>query len=485
MKDEIKIIGRDYEQQLIRQYYDSPKSELVAVYGRRRVGKTFLVKKVFNEKFDFWFTGMYETPRRIQLKQFGKELSEYSGKKINAPKDWFEAFDRLKDHLLSLEQEKVVVFLDELPWMDTAKSNFLSAFSYFWNMWESEKKLLKLYVCGSATTWMLDKFVGDKGGLYGRVSRAIYLEPFSLGEAERFLHEIKHFNMSRRQIVEVYMIMGGIPYYLDMLDKEVPLSKNIDKLFFANGAVLKSEFDFLFRSLFKESNAYKKVIEALSEKLKGMTRDEILEATKISGGGTLSEILENLCTCDFIRKYSAIGKKDKNCMYQLTDLFSLFYLRFVQKNSSQDESFWSNMAESGGKSAWTGYAFEQVCLHHIWQIKNRLGITGVLSNVCAWDSKPFTDSDGTKWNGGQIDLLIDRKDDVINVCEMKFVGEEYVITESYEKKLRERISLFKHVTKTKKAVHCTFVTTYGVKANAHSDIVNSEVTMEDLFFIKK
>ena len=480
-----EIIGRQYERRLIKQYFDSAKSELVAIYGRRRVGKTFLVKKVFDEKFDFWFTGMYETSRSVQLKQFGKELSKYSGTEIPEPKDWFDAFDKLQEYLLSLNKDKVVVFLDELPWMDTKKSNFLPAFSYFWNMWASGKTCLKLYVCGSATTWMMDKLVGDKGGLYGRISRAICIEPFSLSEVEQFLSDVKRIKLNRKQTVELYMIMGGIPYYLDMLDNTVPLPKNIDNLFFANGAVLKNEFDFLFRSLFRESKSYQKVIEALSRKLKGMTREEILSETKITGGGTLSEILENLCTCDFIRKYAAIGKKEKECMYQLTDLFSLFYLRFVHKNASQDEHFWSNMSESGEKAAWSGYAFEQVCLHHIWQIKNKLGINGVLSNAYSWSAKAFVDSDGTAWKGGQIDLLIDRKDDVINVCEMKFVGDEYAISESYEKTLRERISFFKHVTKTKKAVNCTFVTTYGIKQNSHSAIVNNEVTMDDLFRAKE
>ena len=485
MKKENLIIGRQYEQKLIKDYYESPKSELIAIYGRRRVGKTFLIKKVFDEKFDFWFTGMYETGREIHLSQFAKELSKYSGKNIETPKNWFGAFDKLKEYLFSLHKKKVVVFLDELPWMDSPKSGFLTAFSYFWNMWSSKETIIKLYVCGSATTWMLDKFVGDKGGLYGRISRAIYLEPFSLGETELFLKDVKKLKINHRQIIELYMIMGGIPYYLDMIDKNLTLSKNIDILFFKNGALLKNEFDFLFRSLFKESNAYKKVIEVLAKKLKGMTRDEILSETKISGGGRLSKILDNLCSCDFIRKYAAIGKKEKDCMYQLTDLFSLFYLRFVQKNSSQDESYWSNILNSNKKNAWSGYAFEQVCLHHIWQIKNKLGITGVLSNAYTWSAKAFTDSDGTKWKGGQIDLIIDRNDDVMNVCEMKYVGEQYVISDAYEKTISERISLFKNVTKTKKAVNCTFITTYGIKQNIHSDIVNSEVTTEDLFCIKQ
>ena len=481
---DISIIGRTYEQKLIKDYYDSPKSELVAVYGRRRIGKTFLIKKFFNEKFDFWFTGMYDIKKPVLLKQFGMELSKYSGVQVKTPKDWFEAFNSLSEYLLSLNKEKVTVFLDELPWMDTPKSNFLQAFSYFWNMWHSDKTQLKLFVCGSATTWMLDKFIGDKGGLYGRVSRAIYLAPFNLGETEKFLKDIKGMVLNRHQILELYMILGGIPYYLDMLKKDIPLSKNIDNLFFKEGAPLKTEYDFLFRSLFKESKSYEKVIKTLSGKLSGMTRNDILDATKMDKGGNLTEILKNLCACDFIRKYTSIGKTERDAIYQLTDLFSLFHLRFVENDNSQDQNFWSNMASTGTKNAWAGYAFEQVCLHHITQIKSKLSILGVLSNTYSWQCKPYTDKDGTEWKGGQIDMLIDRKDQVINICEMKYSVDEYTITEDYEKKLRQRASLFQHVTGTKKALQHTFITTYGIKQNLYSDIVQSEVRMDDLFRIE-
>ena len=478
------IIGRVYEQKIIKDYYDSPKSELVAVYGRRRIGKTFLIKKFFNEKFDFWFTGMYDTKKPVLLSQFGMELSKYSKTHVKTPKDWFEAFNSLSEYLLSLNKEKVTVFLDELPWMDTPKSNFLQAFSYFWNMWHSDKTQLKLFVCGSATTWMLDKFVGDKGGLYGRVSQAIYLAPFNLGETEKFLKDIKGIKYNRHQLLELYMILGGVPYYLDMLKKDMPLSVNIDYLFFKEGAPLKAEYDFLFRSLFKESKSYEKVIKTLSGKLAGMTRNDILLATKMDKGGNLTEILENLCACDFIRKYTSIGKTERDAIYQLTDLFSLFHLRFVENDNSQDQNFWTNMSSTGAKNAWAGYAFEQVCLHHITQIKSKLSILGVLSSTYSWQCKPYTDKDGTEWKGGQIDMLIDRKDQVINICEMKYSVDEYTITEDYEKKLRQRASLFQHVTKTKKALQHTFITTYGVKQNLYSDIVQSEVTMEDLFRIE-
>lgn len=476
------IIGRKYEQQLILERCESGKAELVAVYGRRRVGKTFLIRKVFDDKFAFSFTGMYEVSRSVQLEYFRSVLQQYSGQSVPRLKDWFMAFDALRQYLETLlSQKQVVVFLDELPWMDTPKSNFMAAFGAFWNTWASTKPNVKIFVCGSATTWMLSHLIGDKGGLYGRVSRAIYLAPFSLGETEEFLNDNKGMKLSRRQVLEIYMILGGIPYYLDMLENGTPIDTMIDRLFFEQGAPLKGEFDFLFRSLFKDSNIYRNVIEALSSKMKGMNRKELMDSLKLKSGGQLTEVLDNLLKCDFIRRYSAIGKTERDAMYQLTDLFSLFHLRFVANNNGQDEHFWSNMRNEGSRLAWSGYAFEQVCFHHVAQIKKALGISGILSNVYSWSCRPFVATDGSEWKGGQIDMLIDRADGAIDICEMKFAQSEYVIDADYEQRLRERMASFAAVTKTKKALLHTFVTTYGVKRNIHSGIVNSEVKMEDLF----
>ncbi|MCI7806449.1 MAG: ATP-binding protein [Spirochaetales bacterium] len=469
-----KIVGREAERKLLQRYQESEKSELVALYGRRRVGKTYLIRCTFRDEFDFSFTGMYETSKTLQLRRFAKQLGV-----DETPKDWFEAFDLLRDHLIALKKKTVTVFLDELPWMDTRNSHFLEAFSMFWNTWPMGTSLLKLYVCGSSTSWMLNKFIGDKGGLYGRTSRTIYLRPFTLRETGQYLTSVKNFTLTHRQILDIYMIMGGIPYYLDMLDPELSVNRNIDELFFASNAPLRAEYEFLFRSLFSNSDRYRKVVEILSQKLKGMTRKEILETLK-SDGGSLSKVLEDLSACDFIRSYSAIGKKNKSCIYQLTDLFCLFHIRFVTHEREQDEHYWTNLPE-GMKNAWSGYAFEQVCLHHIPQIKNKLGISGVFSNVFSWNSGPFTDDDGTKWNGGQIDLLIDRRDDVINICEIKYSSEQYVITKDYEHHMMDRISLFRHCTHTRKSLVNTFITTYGVKKNIHSTSIQKEVTMDDLF----
>lgn len=475
------VIGRNYEQTLIRNYYNSEKAELIAIYGRRRVGKTFLVKKMFGDEFAFSFTGMYEMPRSKQLKEFRRNLERYSGKKFNNPKDWFEAFNMLRDYLDTLHQEKIVVFLDELPWMDTFKGNFLGAFGEFWNDWGSTKAGFKLYVCGSATTWMVSKFIGDKGALYGRVCRPIHLAPFTLRETEQFLREIKEMELNRKQILDIYMILGGIPYYLDMLIKGQPINRSIDDLFFREGAPLKEEFDFLFRSLFKESKIYRRVVETLSGKMKGMSRQEILESLKLQEGGNLTEVLDNLVKCDFIRKYTHIGKEEKDAQYQLIDCFSFFHLRFVSTNSGQDERFWSNMEGRGTINAWSGYAFEIVCLLHLRQIKEGLGISGVLSNAHSWASKSFVDAQGQQWNGSQIDLLIDRADNVISICEMKYVSDIFSISSEYETKLRNRQTLFQKVTKTRKALQIVFVTTYGIANNAASYIVQNNLTMDNLF----
>lgn len=474
------IVGREEEIKILNKYCESGKNELVAVYGRRRVGKTYLVRETIGEVLDFSFTGVYKETAKNQRMLFQKEINKYTQKKVKTPSDWYEAFDNLKEYLLALGKEKVVVFLDELPWMDTPKSDFLNAFTYFWNNWGEEKVIIKLIVCGSATTWMVNKLIGDKGGLYGRVTRPIYLAPFSLAETEQFLNKVKGMDFGRKQVLDVYMILGGIPYYLDMLDKDLPLSINIDRLIFADNAPLRTEYEFIFRSLFNDSSSYKKVIEALSMKLIGLQRDEIAQICGFNGG-ELTNVLRNLCACDFIRSYSSPGKKERDKIYQLTDMYSLFYLRFVRGETGQDERYWTNLGSNGKKNAWEGYAFEQVCLHHIRQIKEKLGISGILSNIYAWNQKAYTDKDGTKWRGGQIDLIIDRNDGVMNLCEMKYSQDEYVIEKEYEETLRERMSLFKNVQKTKKALRCTFITLYGVKTNIHSGIVNNSITLDDLF----
>lgn len=474
-----KIIGRKEEQELLRECYLSGKPEFVAVYGRRRIGKTFLVKQFFKEKFDFYFTGAYQANKRDQLFNFKMTLEAYSGKQRKTPQTWLEAFFQLQDYLSSLGNKRKVVFIDELPWFDTPRSNFISAIELFWNQWASDQNLM-LVVCGSATSWMVNKLLGDKGGLHNRVTRSIYLAPFTLGETEDFLNN-NHIVFNRHQIIECYMMLGGTPYYLNMLQPKLSLAQNINKLFFEENGELKREFDFLFRSLFKDSKNYRKVVELLSKKAKGMTRQQIIQEGKMADNGKLTEILDDLCNCDFIRRFSPINKKQRDFIYQLTDLFSLFHLHYIKGSTGMDETFWTDTIDSPSHRAWCGYAFEQVCLHHIKQIKRALGIEGIQANVCAWSQPAGTDADGKKTEGAQIDLVIDRRDQTINLCEMKFSMSPFEITPSYLEHIIHRRELFRQATGTKKALHLTFITTYGLAKNAQYGMIQSEVTMDDLF----
>jgi len=474
------IIGREYEQRTLQSICEETEAKLVAVFGRRRVGKTFLIKNFFKENFDFFFTGSFETPMKIQLALFAEALKKYSGVEQPVPKNWHEAFRQLEVYLATLRKKQIVVFLDELPWMDTPKSGFLTAFSYFWNSWASTCKGLKMIICGSATSWMLDKIIGDRGGLYGRCSRTIHVSPFSLYEVEQFLMKKKGIKWTRYQILEAYMIMGGIPYYLDMLEKGLPFAQNIDNLFYRDGAPLRTEYDFLFRSLFKSSTMYRQVVEALSKKNKGLTLKEIKEEINLGDGGVLSTVIDNLCKCGFIRAYSAYGKRGKGTIYQLIDLFCLYHQKFLGGQNVTDAHFWSNIKD-GAKNAWAGYAFEMLCLHHIKQIRVKLGISGVLTNICSWSIKKQTDADGAEWDGAQIDLLLCRADNVIDVCEMKYCKSLYTVTAAYDEKIRERNGTFEHFTKTKDALHNVLITTYGVKRNMYADTFNNVVTADDLF----
>lgn len=473
------IIGRKHEIQILEEIYASNKAEFAAVYGRRRIGKTFLIDKLFGEKYDFYMTGIYEGTRKEQLTNFAHQLESYSGRKVNTPKDWMEAFFALQSYLeTKLEQERIVIFIDELPWLDTPRSRFLKSFELFWNEWASKHDNMKLIVCGSATTWMTNKLLGNKGGLHNRVTMPIYLRPFNLSETEEFLLS-RGFSFGRIQVVETYMSLGGTPFYLDMLRKSESVAQNIDRLFFRDNSPLRTEYGFLFKSLFRESSLYRKVVECLAKKLKGMTRQEILSEVKCDDSGFFSEVLADLCNCDFIRRYSAFGRSERDMMYQLTDLYTLFYLRYVKSYNGGDIDYWSHRQMD--ISSWQGYAFEQVCLHHIQQIKTALGISGILANVCSFSWQAFTDKNGKAHRGGQIDLIINRGDKTINLCEMKYVNGKYSISKEYADRLMERREAFRSLTSTDKALHLTMITSEGLEHNEGWHSIQSELTLDDLF----
>lgn len=470
------IIGRKYEFELLEAALASNESELIIVYGRRRVGKTFLVNQFFENQFTFKFTGVYNQPKSVQLERFASQMEEYSGQSYDAPDNWFKAFDLLKQHLKAVKTDgKKSVFIDEMPWLDTDGSNFVAAFEQFWNGWAAAEGNIVLVACGSATSWMTDKLLGNQGGLFNRCATRMFVRPFTLCETEEYLKS-RGIEWTRYDIAECYMIMGGIPFYLKQLMPQWSFSQNIDNIFFREKGLLWDEFSHLYNTLFKQPDNHIAVVEALATKRMGLTRNEIIKSTKLHDNGNLKSILENLVNCEFIRPYRYFGKNKKDTIYQLTDFYTMFYFNYIKGNYGRDAHYWSNSIDNPSRRAWAGYTFEQLCLNHLEQIRKSIGISAVQCETSAWFHRADQNSKGV-----QIDLLIDRRDRVINICEMKFSINEFAITKDYNESLRQKIEVFRSATGTKKALHLTMVTTFGVKRNMYSNSVQSQVTLNDLF----
>ena len=472
------MFGREEEKKVLLSLLESDKSEFVAVYGRRRVGKTFLVRETFNYKFAFQHTGLQDANNSEQLEEFANSLVIAGMKKVKTPKNWSQAFFMLGQHLSTLEDGKKVVFIDELPWLDAPNSKFVSALDHFWNGWATARKDIVLVVCGSATSWIMDKIVMNYGGLHNRLTEQIFLRPFTLHECEQYAEQ-RHLGMSRRNILETYMILGGIPFYWDMLRKDLSWAQNIDRMFFYPNGKMRNEFDALYKSLFHRPQIYIDVVSVLGTKKAGMTRNELIAALGENYGGTLTKVLRDLEQCGFIRTFQAIGKSKKETVYQLIDNFTLFYFKFLADGRVNEKDFWSRAISKPIYNAWSGLAFERVCFQHIDQIKRALGISGIISNVYSWVYTPKTADE----KGVQIDMLIDRDDNVINICEMKFAQAEYELTEKYDRELRSKVEVFRTRTKTRKGVSLVMITSYGLKRNAWANGIQSQVTMDDLFAI--
>ena len=461
---------------------DSDRSEFVIVYGRRRVGKTFLVDNFFHYEYDFSYVGGHRLTKNKQLRNFAKALKKYANMS-KQPKfaDWDDAFDALESFLDTLPSEKrKVVFFDEMPWIDTPHSEFVDALEMFWNGWASRRNDIVFVASGSSTSWMVDKLVDNQGGLHGRITNNIYVRPFTLHEVELYLQS-RGAAWDRYQILQAYMTIGGIPFYYSLLNVKESLVQNIDRLFFRKNGELQTEFEELYTALFSNSEKYTAVVKLLNGKREGMTREEIMSVTKMDST-MLTKVLRNLERCDFVIRYSLFGNKKKGSIFRLVDFYTLFYYRFLEKFNSQDEQWWSHNFQSHAVESWQGLAFELLCLMHLNQIKAKLGISGIATEASSWRYMPGKDKDTENvGKGAQIDLLIDRADRTINLCEMKFSTTPFRISDAYEQSLRARMEVFRTQVKTTKSLVNTFVTTFGVADGVHRSIVHSEVTMDDLF----
>ena len=475
------IIGRKQETKELLSIYRQKQARLVAVYGRRRVGKTFLVRELFKEQFAFYHTGVSplelkdESLLDVQLAAFNATLIRYGAQEPTPPTNWMEAFERLIKLLEKRDAEqRMVVFIDEMPWMDTPRSGFMTAFEHFWNSWGAGQDNLMLIVCGSATSWIQDHLINSYGGLYDRVHAEIQLSPFTLCETEQLLKS-QGVTLSRYDILQLYMAVGGIPMYLSYVQPGLSLAQIIDGLFFNRKAKLKDEFERLLNSLFNSPEHYKKVIRLLAKRQSGYTRNEISQKTGIPSGKGLTEVLKALEASDFIEYYKPFENSKRKMCYRLTDAFCLFYLNQVE-GQNRGENFWRDNENHSSLNTWRGQAFENACLSHISQVKAALDIAGVSSENSAWTLQGMEGQEGM-----QIDLVINRADRVVNLCEMKFVNTEFEVKKDYEMKLRYRLNWMREHVSKRHNVQMTLITTYGLKYGVHSGIFQRTVTLDHLF----
>ena len=471
----MEIIGRKEEIRQLQAYCESGRPEFIAVYGRRRIGKTFLIDEFFHYQYSFSVSGVLDGSPTEQITAFTQALRKI-GYQGDMPQSWMNAFFILSELLETRlsENQRCTIFIDELPCFDTPRSGFIQAFSHFWNTWGQKHPQVLLIVCGSATTWMIKNIIDSHGGLHNRITHEIHLRPFTLNETESMLQSMQ-IHWDRLSILQIYMIMGGIPYYLSLLQKGESIVQAIDRLYFSANANLQSEYKRLFASLFREPEPYLEIMRILSTSRKGITREEMIKALGKKDNGHLSEYLQNLIKCDFIRYYFVKTKKVRktNGLYQLTDFFTIFHNTFLTRPIN-DEHYWSHNLQTPLMNTWLGLAFERVCMAHIPQIKRSLGIDRIGTEYYSWRSK-------TSENGSQIDLLIERADRIINLCEIKYSTTPYSIDKSEEMKLRIRQSDFAEETGTKYAIFPTMITTYGIRKNAYSGYIQAEVTLDDLF----
>jgi len=472
------FVGRKEEKAILKKALASDSAELVAVIGRRRVGKTYLVRSVYKKEIKFEMTGIQNGSLKEQLQHFTNRLNFHIQPIIpySVPSNWLEAFQMLTVYFEHLDaKEKIVLFFDELPWIATKRSGFLKAFGVFWNTWASQRNFV-VVICGSAASWMIQKVVRDKGGLHNRITRRIALAPFNLAEAKAYLKG-KKFNFDHYQIIQLYMAMGGIPHYLKEIEGGQSAAQNIDRIFFSKSGFLKEEFDLLYPALFDNADTHIKIIKILARKWKGLSRKELIAAGKFSNGGTLSKTIEELVHSGFITPFYTFGKKKKGIHYRLMDEYSIFYLKFIHNKRLEEKGMWKKFSQTQAYKIWTGFAFENLCLKHVPQIKKALGIPGIYAETSTFRSS------GKKGKSGiQIDLLIDRNDHVINLLELKFYNIDFTLTKSYAKALRTKMENFREQTRTRKQLSWSLLTTFGLEENEHSlGLIDSVITMDALF----
>lgn len=480
MKTPSKIIGREAEQRRLVEAFQSRDPELVAIYGRRRVGKTFLIRELFRDSIALELTGLHQESMKRQLENFANSLRIHFPKtRFSVPSSWLEAFENLRISISdssSNKSPKRVLFFDEFPWLETRRSGFLAAFEHFWNTFASLRTDLLVVICGSAASWMIRKVIGSKGGLHNRTTLRIRLEPFSLGDTQEYLAR-RNVRLDDLQIAQLYMAMGGVPHYLNQIQPGLSAAQNIDRLCFAKGGLLVNEFEQLYAALFEKATHHEAVVRALAKSGKGMTRTDLLREASLKSGGASTFVLQELIQSGFVVESPPRDNKVKEALYRLVDEYSLFYLNWIESNRTSGTDAWLRKSAGRNYAIWCGYAFETLCLKHAPQIKAALGIANVQTQESSWLYKAKTPEE----EGAQIDMLIDRADHCTNICEMKFSLHPFKIDKTYAAELERKIRVFCRQTQTSNTVFLTLITANGIQPNDHSRrIVSSQVQLSQL-----
>jgi predicted AAA+ superfamily ATPase len=465
-----KIIGRELEKVRLEEALHSQRSELIAVYGRRRIGKTYLIRAYYSKNIVFSFSGLRNGTRPAQLENFMLELQELTSEfKDEKPKNWLQAFHLLKRYLKGIRQtpKKKVIFIDEFPWVDTLRSGFLPAFENFWNTYCTTRNDLIVVICGSAASYMLKKIIRNRGGLHNRITIKIKLEPFQLKEVKAFF-DYKGIHIPEIEILKIFMALGGIAEYLEHVRAGDSSVTAIERICFQKGAQLEFEFNEVFQSLFEEGSYHEQIIQALAKgSKKGMLRDQILNDQNLSSGGQFSKSMNELIESGFVEKYQSYRNKRKTTLYRIFDEFCLFHLQFIEKYKGNS---WKQLFTKKEYETWSGYAFEMTCYKHIESIKKELRCDQINSENYSWSSKT-----------AQVDLVIDRDDNMVNLCEIKFYNSTFSVDANYANSLRKKETQFKQETGTKKGINTIMLTTWGIQGKEATGLVTKSLTQECLF----
>ncbi len=485
-----KIIGREKELQELEEAYQSDNAEFIAVYGRWRVGKTFLVTNSLSNREDtlfFHISGTKKGTKAEQIKNFTDEISDKflkPGARIESPKTWRDALRLLTEYIKDYKGKKVVLFFDEFPWLVSKRSELMETFQFHWNRHWSLDDRIKLIVCGSSAGWILEKIINDRDGLYNRVTHRIHLEPFNLHETKEYLRS-RGASLQNRDITNLYMVLGGIPFYLSQTKTRLSAMQNIEFLAFRKNSFLMTEFDNLYATLFSEDAGHIELAKIISKHRYGINRKNIVAASpRFKKGGRLTTLLKDLEQAGFISRFTPFESKKKEAFYKMEDEYSLFYFNWIEPiretplARSMKIGYWEQELKSPAWHSWAGYAFEALCIKHISQISEALGIS-VTAKPHTWRYVP---PKGSLERGAQVDLLFDRDDNSITLCEIKYTREPFILDKEQMHKLWNRIDVFKQHTKTQKNIFLSFISAQGLKKTVYSEeFVHQIVSLEDLF----